>query len=475
MSQRAAAEFNALASENREPFSSKPSSNTNWLPENYQRAITETASVATYFSNLAAACLKLGSNFWPQSDTKLQRRRRGGLWFLNPGYQRRDTDNKTGRRPLEAPQIVALDFPHAYGSSSNPPLQNYSDPHQLSLPFIFKEEVNEEPGHAALDPDLCRTNDKKNLKSCKKCRRANYCNVEFLLFYAIRAMGPPNLVGGKHEFLLMVNVDLVPSAFGSKKSKRIAVKNLIPVPLCIVPAEIADIQRRVVEETRPETLLHAIWITTTSVYGPGEEEASRVGLLVVNPLIAKSMSNPFFSLDLYSHSYGLNRRITPDLDFLFEYSFPDTTNLIKPPYAPNQTDYHCSESAQEKLLAMLSKLNALRALIVPSTTRDLPVQLVDLGYREVTTAIMAPSETDLRENSADGGKDGDQRDDPAGCGTTEAEASVALRAKRTKNGGIESEPHKNVYFRYRAAATMPCRLNLQNNESASTIERLFTE
>ncbi|KAJ7736153.1 hypothetical protein B0H16DRAFT_1730997 [Mycena metata] len=131
-------------------------------------------------------------------------------------------------------------------------------------------------------------------------------------------MGPPNLVGGKHEFLLMVNVDLVPTDVGSKKKKRIAVTNLIPLPLCIIPAEIVEIHRRIVQETRPETLLHAIWITTTSVYGPGEEEASRVGLLVVNPLIAQSMSNPFFSLDLYSHSYGLHRRITPDLDFLFQ-------------------------------------------------------------------------------------------------------------------------------------------------------------
>ncbi|KAJ7736155.1 hypothetical protein B0H16DRAFT_1574624 [Mycena metata] len=215
MSQSAAAEFNAVAGKR---FKEKDYIGA---AENYERATAEAPSVATYFSNLAAAYLKLEKYqaaeqaarralvLEPRLSKARHRRamaRKGlncipealvdivGVLTATPeNLEARaafdvlvDIQNKTGRRPLEAPQIVALDFPHAYGSSFNSPLQNRSDPHQLSLPFIFKVDVDEAPGHAALDPDLCvsacmtckRTNGKKNLKSCKKCRRANYCNVE---------------------------------------------------------------------------------------------------------------------------------------------------------------------------------------------------------------------------------------------------------------------------------------------------------
>jgi hypothetical protein len=136
-------------------------------------------------------------------------------------------------------------------------------------------------------------------------------------------MGPPKLPSGNHEFLLMVVIDLIPisppPSDSQKPLNRITVKNILPVPLCIVPREIVDIHRSVVAGTRPEVHLHCIWITTTGIYRRGEEETSRVGVIAVRPFILENIGNPMFSVDLYSHSYGVYRRITPDLDFLFEY------------------------------------------------------------------------------------------------------------------------------------------------------------
>ncbi|KAJ6555984.1 hypothetical protein B0H19DRAFT_1071122 [Mycena capillaripes] len=286
-----------------------------------------------------------------------------------------DMQTKSGRRPLEPDQILAADFPHAYGSPSNPP-RNPADPHQMSLPLFYKLAPDEKPGYAAIRPGVvvsacmtCKaTKDKKDLKTCRKCRRANYCGVEcqrrdwpthkytcgaasdngitmkvgrnihhhqffqlHLLFYAVRAMGPPNLPGGKHEFLLMVVIDMVPTDSSSSDSReprqRITVKNILPVPLCIVPPEMLDIHRAVVAGTKPDVHLHCIWITTTGVYRPGEEETSRVGVIAVMPFILGNIGKPMFSLDLYSHSYGVYRRVTPDLDFLFACVSPSPFDI----------------------------------------------------------------------------------------------------------------------------------------------------
>ncbi|KAJ7612612.1 hypothetical protein FB45DRAFT_1036835 [Roridomyces roridus] len=143
-----------------------------------------------------------------------------------------------------------------------------------------------------------------------------------LLLYTLRALGPPRLPSEKHEFMLMVVVDLVPlspplnDAFN--KTKRIAVGNNLPVPLCIIPPEMVEIHRGVVQATRPEVRLHCIWITTSDVYAPGTEDNSRNGALAVTPFMLNNYLLPGFSLDLYSYGYGVHRRVTQDLDFLFE-------------------------------------------------------------------------------------------------------------------------------------------------------------
>ncbi|KAJ7660171.1 hypothetical protein DFH06DRAFT_1193927 [Mycena polygramma] len=366
--------------------------------EHYERAIAENDSVATYFCNLAAAYLKLER--WhaaqeagrralllePRSFKARYRRamaRKGlklipqalvdiaGLLTADPGNAQAKAEftvlagihQRAGGGALEPNEVLAADFPHAYGSPSNPPLRNSDDPHQMSRPFFYKVDADEAPGYAAIRPGVvvsacitCKeTKDKKDLKTCRKCSQANYCSVEcqradwpthkrtcgvapdygrvtikigrnihhhqffqlHLILYAVRAMGPPNLPSGKHDFLLMVVVDMVPIPNSQPPRKRIAVTNILPVPLCIVPREMVDIHRAVVAGTLPHVYLHAIWITTSGVYRRGEEEPGRVGVIAVVPFIMKSIGNPTFSLDLYSHSYGCFRRVTPDLDFLF--------------------------------------------------------------------------------------------------------------------------------------------------------------
>ncbi|KAF8135878.1 hypothetical protein K438DRAFT_761191 [Mycena galopus ATCC 62051] len=92
-----------------------------------------------------------------------------------------------GRRPLEPEQILFANFPHAYGSTSNPLVRNLSDPHQMSLPFFYKAYSGEVPTIAAINPGVvpsgciaCKViKDKKDLKTCQKCRHTEYCNVKW--------------------------------------------------------------------------------------------------------------------------------------------------------------------------------------------------------------------------------------------------------------------------------------------------------
>ncbi|KAJ7282521.1 hypothetical protein C8J57DRAFT_1295609, partial [Mycena rebaudengoi] len=240
-----------------------------------------------------------------------------------------EIQKKSGMRPLELEAILSRDFPHAYGSTSNPPRENVAtDPYQTSLPFFFKVDADEKPGHAALQPGMiisaCMT-------TCGKCRLANYCSVncqraDWQKHKYTCGAAPNNgvtmrvgrnihhhqffqlhlILYAKHEFVLMVVVEMVPiiSPSASQTTRtRIA---------------IAEIHRGVVRATRPEVHLHCIWITTTSVYRLGEEDASRVGVLAVRPFTLGNCCRLAFSLDVYSHSFGVHRRVTPDLDFLFD-------------------------------------------------------------------------------------------------------------------------------------------------------------
>jgi hypothetical protein len=107
-----------------------------------------------------------------------------GVLTADPGNSQARTElgilveiqRMAGRRSLEPEQILAASFPHAYGSTSNPPVRNLSDPHQMSLSFFYKVYPDEVPTIAAINPGVvpsgciaCKViKDKKDLKTCQK-------------------------------------------------------------------------------------------------------------------------------------------------------------------------------------------------------------------------------------------------------------------------------------------------------------------
>ncbi|KAJ7727442.1 hypothetical protein DFH07DRAFT_970200 [Mycena maculata] len=195
---------------------------------------------------------------------------------------------------------------------SNPPRPNLAvDPHQMSLPLFFQEDTDVKPRHGELYPGVivsaCMTcqvaTNKKSLRTCGKRRKTNYCGMERQhsdwtvhkytcvlsdpsVLYVVKAMGHPKLPSEKHEFGLMVIIDLVPlspSSSSQNKCHRIAGKHIL----------------------------------LPGMYCPGEEDVFRVSALAAPPFVLHNIHRPAFSLDLYSHSFGVHRRVTPDLDFLF--------------------------------------------------------------------------------------------------------------------------------------------------------------
>ncbi|KAJ7453260.1 hypothetical protein B0H11DRAFT_277775 [Mycena galericulata] len=369
----------------------------------YELATKATDQVPIYFTNLAAAYLKLGryplAHIASTNALNLEPR------ALKPRYRRAiarkflkripealvdilsllttdpnnaegraefqilvDLQNTPERRPLSPEDIIDADLPHAHGSSDNPRRENYMDRHQKQLPFFrvvpwephtLSEEAN--PLNAVSGAcHACKTPHKmKDLKTCRKCRRVNYCSTKcqraewpdhkltckvavddnktihigrnladhqyfhtHLMLYAIRALGPAKPPQEEHDLILMVVIDMVPMlAPGPKPNGKmhIVIKNIVPVPTCIVPEEVAYIQRanlkNLMAELNPS---HSVWITTTGIYPEGEDCRFRLNCIVAAEIIASSAHLPGFSLDLYSRSHGLYRRINMDLDFLFE-------------------------------------------------------------------------------------------------------------------------------------------------------------
>ncbi|KAJ6628094.1 hypothetical protein B0H10DRAFT_1940651 [Mycena sp. CBHHK59/15] len=240
----------------------------------------------------------------------------------------------------------------------------------MTLPFFHR--VIAAPRNSSPIPMVgaCRTckvtKGREDVKTCQTCHRANYCSVKcqradwpehkltckgavdgnvtirigrrlsddlyfqvHLLLYAIRCLGLPELPTGKHDFFLIVIVDMVPLSPTEnppqQHRKCTIVKNIIPVPACIVPEEVLDTQCAVLAAYSNKSPVHSLWIATTGVYPEGEESSVESSVL------------PWFQLRQFFHSYGVQRRVTPDLDFLFE-SMNDELRLEAPPAAPHKPD-----------------------------------------------------------------------------------------------------------------------------------------
>ncbi|KAJ7465348.1 hypothetical protein B0H11DRAFT_2049595 [Mycena galericulata] len=257
--------------------------------------------------------------------------------------------------------IVEADFPAAYGSvlkmkferatpSSVPP-QGYYPLGNLGTP----------PDPGRTDPLMfatcraCKASKNRNdIKTCRKCQRANYCNaacqradwashkescnrppdnnltIRFgrelpdhvyirthLLFYGARALGllaatDPTVPSTR---LLLVIVDMVPLPDPASERKRIRIKQLLAAPLAVLPEEIEETHAEIIGRTQlmyPATPLVGVCILTSGVYGQDEETRYRVVALPLPPFLRRDDAK----LPLRSHSFGVERTITMDLDFL---------------------------------------------------------------------------------------------------------------------------------------------------------------
>ncbi|KAJ7748211.1 hypothetical protein DFH07DRAFT_830441 [Mycena maculata] len=278
-----------------------------------------------------------------------------------------DMQKKDGRGPLAPENILECCSPLPYGSLTSPRHGDPSDPHQQRLPFFRMVPPLQKNAGSNVDGacmECTKPMRKKDLKTCQKCKRVNYCSVQcqraawpghkqtcnvasddnvtirtgrrladhpyfqtHLLLYAMRTMRKPRLRHETHDMILMVVVDMVlvePSK--PNGTKRTIVKNLVAVPICLVPQEVIYTLTHAVHKLSTNKPLHALWIVTTGIYPEGEECKFRLNVLPADEIITSSAHLPHFSLDLHSQSYGVFRRVTCDLDFLF-WSINDELRL----------------------------------------------------------------------------------------------------------------------------------------------------
>ncbi|KAJ7128323.1 hypothetical protein C8R44DRAFT_777800 [Mycena epipterygia] len=213
----------------------------------------------------------------------------------------------------------------------------------MRLPFFCFGPPDSSTKEVAITHGACHACRKpmprKELKTCKKCYRVNYCSAAcqrtewpqhkltcnqaldnnttirlgrrlvdhtyfhaHLLLYALRAMGPPKFPDEDHPFLLMVIVDMIP-LFSSQTGIQ---------HVCVV-----DMQR-VTLRNFEHSPVHCVWIVTTGIYPEGEGCGFRLAVLGASDIMISSAHLPHFSMDLRSHSHGVLRRVNLDMDFIFE-------------------------------------------------------------------------------------------------------------------------------------------------------------
>ncbi|KAF7377005.1 MYND finger [Mycena sanguinolenta] len=259
-----------------------------------------------------------------------------------------------------------------------PPLPGHPDPHSRGLP-LFHQIQQSSPCSVSRIQGVCngckKSMRRRDLKECQKCRRVNYCGVPcqradwpehkrtcnvspdlnltfctgrrlaehdyfrmHMLLYALSAMGPPKFADEPHDFVLMVVVDMVPvSAAKPEGRKRITVTNMLPVPTSVLPADVyamLDLSLQNVAQHTVPYAVHALLIVTAEKFPEGEDRLDsrfRISMLFPSDFITSHMDLPEFSLDLFSHSHGVYRRVNLDMDFLFE-SINDELQLDEDDY-----------------------------------------------------------------------------------------------------------------------------------------------
>ncbi|KAJ7250742.1 hypothetical protein C8J57DRAFT_1474851 [Mycena rebaudengoi] len=287
--------------------------------------------------------------------------------------------NVPGSRRMSPENILAADFPPAYGSMS-PGVASIqpSDSLRPVSDFTSWQDMDRLPPIQLSTCRTCKTTKSRDeIKTCQKCKRATYCNSTcqradwaehksscsrppdnnvtirlgreltdhiyirtHLMFYAARALGFLHHPIPSNNCLLMVSVEMVPITTASKERRRISIQRLLAIPVAILPDEVVETHANILERMKdmvPGDPIAGVWIVTNGVYQDGEETRFRMVGTPVPFEVLRGARKPGFSMQLRSHSFAMERRVTTDLDFLFS-SIEDELRLDVDNYYKLQTD-----------------------------------------------------------------------------------------------------------------------------------------
>ncbi|KAJ7493021.1 hypothetical protein B0H11DRAFT_2006930 [Mycena galericulata] len=254
--------------------------------------------------------------------------------------------------------IVEADLPPAYGSVLKMKIEGVTPSSVPPQGYHLVGNLGTPPDPSRIEPLVfatCRAcNTSKNssdIKTCRKCKRAKYCNAAcqradwvshkescnrppdnnvtirlgrdhvyirtHLLFYGARALGllaatDPTVPSTR---LLVVIVDMVPLPDPASERKRMRIKQLLAAPLAVLSEELKESHAEIIGRTQlmyPATPLVGVCILTSGVYDQGEKTRYRFMALPISPSFCRDDAR----LPLRSHSFGVERTITMDLDFL---------------------------------------------------------------------------------------------------------------------------------------------------------------
>ncbi|KAJ7840208.1 hypothetical protein B0H14DRAFT_2785817 [Mycena olivaceomarginata] len=352
----------------------------------YEAAIAaDTTDSLLYYSNLAATQLKLGQFGLAQSNAHtalekdpkslkaryrraLARRSLGKLseslmdlatlLTIHPGHQEGSSafaeclaaHSMDGGKQLCPAEIVAADWPHAFGNSTS---TSGRSGHTICVNISAGAAYAPIPRHCVCDGCKMRMN-RSETRYCSKCRVAMYCSVEcqrrdwpvhkplcnrppdhnltmrlgrtlmdheyigaLLTLYAHRALGLFDTRRSPIKSLLMVSIHMVPFIDAANQPrKRLAITSILAVPLAILSQAIIECHAETerVQATEPERSLVSICVLPDGLHKECETRFRLFG----PSLPVELLSTPNFRTTLRSPAFGVVRDVGTDLDSLFE-------------------------------------------------------------------------------------------------------------------------------------------------------------
>jgi hypothetical protein len=146
-----------------------------------------------------------------------------------------------------------------------------------------------------------------------------------LLLYSIRAMGLTTGLLNYQRFILLVVVEMVPilpPAPPGGLTQRLAIRQLLSVPIHIIPDKVRneyiDMVNQI-QKNRNVDAVHGHWITTNGIYVDGDDWRYR---LWVGPLERRLLEelrrDTSYSFPIQSLSFGREQRLRLDLESLLQ-------------------------------------------------------------------------------------------------------------------------------------------------------------